>query len=526
MELRGGELRASRGDVVVEQLLRFGHESADGARVTAIQRRASARHHRGVLRAERLADRRRGRAWRIGEATIEIGENPSRVLAAAQIDDEDVNRAPGPYGLHVHPISVEAEMRDAPAEGADLIHATALGSHAPLRRVGDLHFVAFAEPEAVDLVESARDEDARRGGRRQSLADRQIGADHEAEAASTESLGDLERHGGGVAEEPTTRGRARQRFVRRGDSLRPVCRTAGGDARDLENAVALLDVAVHALVRSGDEAMSGGDLGMRPPIRAGPVRMLAEEAEAPRNEERGRRTAAEVCAGLSSADRTAHMDTSEAIAAFTSDPKEFLQKNCVIIAGGSTRNPGRTIFKMASSSVARGPGTVLRMRSKLRTSWSVNISNNNGGNPDGAKLGADEFVGYYIPMKQMSDTTNVFGQAPTDGSVGLLLTSQLTGCTFGFATQNGHFSAGHIQPQKNVQRVVNEINMRSKLGQGLGANARLVEKGIDYDDIATIVGIFKNGAWKVYMQRIDVKDCVKHIAGIVQIGRASCRERV
>lgn len=219
------------------------------------------------------------------------------------------------------------------------------------------------------------------------------------------------------------------------------------------------------------------------------------------------------------------MQASEAIAKLRANPKSFLRQNCVIIAGGTTRNPGMTIFRMIPGNTdVRSRGSILKSRMKSRPFWSVNISNNNGGNPAGATLADDEFAGYYIPMKQMTDhADNVFGQAPNDGSADILLTSQLTGCTFGFASLNGHFFAGHIQPEGGVARDVTERNMRNKLQSGFSGGGRTIEKGRDYKDIATIVGVFSGGKWEIYMQRIDWNpgdgsNGFKEIAGISRLG--------
>jgi len=197
------------------------------------------------------------------------------------------------------------------------------------------------------------------------------------------------------------------------------------------------------------------------------------------------------------------MKLASAIQKFTDDPGSFLKNNCVIIAGGTSRPPGPTIFRMvAGTSVVKGK--TLGVMS-ARALWTVNISNNNGGTPGpGVVLGPDEFVGYYIPMKQQGDSVaNIFGQPPMDGSLTLLLTSQLTGCTFGFSTLGGQMVASHLQPLTTADRPTNERNMASITQAGMGGTARLVQKGTDYQDIATVAGKWNGREWKLYMQRID-----------------------
>jgi hypothetical protein len=198
------------------------------------------------------------------------------------------------------------------------------------------------------------------------------------------------------------------------------------------------------------------------------------------------------------------MKVQEAIAKFTTDPKRFLADNCVMIAGGTTRAAGMTIFRMSTSASTvqkAGKGGAM----DPRPLWSVNISNTNGGNPaPGVALANDEFIAYYIPMKQQTDNVaNTFGNPPSDGSVTFLVTSQLSGCTFGFSKMGGQFVASHLQPQRGVAPAVGQQNMANLIQSGLSGSGTLVEKGSDYKDYATIVGVFRHGEWKVYMQPID-----------------------
>ncbi len=216
------------------------------------------------------------------------------------------------------------------------------------------------------------------------------------------------------------------------------------------------------------------------------------------------------------------MTIQDAVAKFTTDPKSFLNDNCVNIAGGNTRGSGLTIFIMSHGTtpvMKKGFGGM-----SPKPFWTVNISNKNGGNPGpGVALGNDEFIAYYLPMKRQTDNVaSVFGNPPSDGSVSLLLTSQLSGCTFGFSNLGGQFIASHLQPVTGTSQTVNRQNMAQLTQSGMSGSAKLVEKGKDYQDYATVVGIFKNKEWKVYMQAIDWnpgngRTGFKEIKGIVKL---------
>lgn len=191
-----------------------------------------------------------------------------------------------------------------------------------------------------------------------------------------------------------------------------------------------------------------------------------------------------------------------------------------MIAGGTTRGAGLTIFCMSNSgSTVKKAGRKGAMNP--RPTWSVNISNNNRGNPgQGIVLANDEFIAYCIPMKQQTDNVaNIFGSPPSDGSVTFMLTSQLSGCTFGFSNVGGQFVASHLQPLKGVTQAINRQNMAGLIQPGLGGPGRLVEKGTDYQDYATVVGVFRHGEWKVYMQPIDwnTEGGFKEMKGITKL---------
>ena len=139
---------------------------------------------------------------------------------------------------------------------------------------------------------------------------------------------------------------------------------------------------------------------------------------------------------------------------------------------------GPTIFQLSNH------GTSLQQRNhnSPRPKYTARVSaGNNGGNPGlGVVLAPDEFVAYYIPMKQLGDAAaNVFGQ-PDPTITPLLLTSQLTGCTFGFSSAGGNFTAGHIQPSTQLSQDVNRAAMAVMAGNALGANTKLVQKGDAY----------------------------------------------
>src|SRR5207244_10355748 len=130
---------------------------AEGAGIGFDERGTCPGDDPGVAWPERLAHALGEPPARVGEAAVQVREDPSRILTAAKVDHEEVQLALRRERLDVHPLAVEAQERRTAAEGADLIHPPALGSRAPLASVSDLHLVANREREPVSLAERPGD---------------------------------------------------------------------------------------------------------------------------------------------------------------------------------------------------------------------------------------------------------------------------------------------------------------------------------------------------------------------------------
>ncbi len=194
-----------------------------------------------------------------------------------------------------------------------------------------------------------------------------------------------------------------------------------------------------------------------------------------------------------------NMTIPQAIFLLTTNPKEFLNKNFLNIAGGNGRPAGPTIFQLSNL------GAVIPQRNhnSPRPKYRVQVSaGNNGGNPGvGVVLAAHEFVAYYVPMEQLG-AGGVFTQ-PNPAVTPLMLTSQLTGCTFAFDNTGGTLMAGHIQPSPQLDNKTNRMAMGVMATHALGGTATIVQKGKAYTHAATVVAIYRHNTWKVYMQRVD-----------------------
>ncbi len=126
---------------------------------------------------------------------------------------------------------------------------------------------------------------------------------------------------------------------------------------------------------------------------------------------------------------------------------------------------------------------------------------------------ADEFDAYYIPMVQTADVGNNSSHytLPTTGTPTLMITSQLSGCSFGVGSDaNGATLVTHIQPNQAIgaglgqagfgQRTADLANVvNTSFPQQKGVFAM----GAQYQTRAAVIGQMKNNTWKFYLQAIS-----------------------
>jgi hypothetical protein len=201
------------------------------------------------------------------------------------------------------------------------------------------------------------------------------------------------------------------------------------------------------------------------------------------------------------------MNTSSAIAALFKDPHDFLLHNLVKIFGGATLHSKLRIFTIEKKEGVNitGPSTRDASRMKSRERWDIKVTPKQ----PGSGLAENEFEAYYLAMKQLDDdfqTTHF--TVPLDGP-DLLLTSQLSGCSFGFAsTLDGNCMVSHIQPSK-AGAVADSGKMASKILEG--AMGGSVFGRSQYDEMATVLGHRQKGHWAFYAQMHNGQNSYKEV---------------
>ena len=217
-----------------------------------------------------------------------------------------------------------------------------------------------------------------------------------------------------------------------------------------------------------------------------------------------------------------------AVIGLLKDPPTLLRKCMLIIAGGS-----------ATTAPANGQAAVATFRVSMKDKsntigFTTGLSGMIGktrdreaarfmklGGPAKATPGTDEFNAYYIPMVQTSDaaTGSSHYSLPTDDGPDFMITSKLSGCTFGVGSSvNGATLVSHIKPNTDIAHGPGRAaNLSSAVTGGFDSMTGQVRKGVEYTDYASVIGYRSDGAWKFYMQAVDTGKNLTHVISKVQV---------
>jgi hypothetical protein len=198
----------------------------------------------------------------------------------------------------------------------------------------------------------------------------------------------------------------------------------------------------------------------------------------------------------------------------TANPEAFLRHYFVQIAGGKAETSGTpsgvgTFSFYTYNTAVPGFTTglsgflgITKNREKIRFS-KLRMRK--------STLAADEFDAWYVAMVVSgSGVQTTHSMVPGAGGPDILLTSQLSGCTFGIgsATASGGRLVSHIQP---LGTATGRTDMHTEMLAGLntGGVDSLFEKenrpgahsyGGNANNRASVIGVRHNGQWGFYAQ--------------------------
>jgi hypothetical protein len=124
--------------------------------------------------------------------------------------------------------------------------------------------------------------------------------------------------------------------------------------------------------------------------------------------------------------------------------------------------------------------------------------------------GVDEFDAYYIPMVQTTDVAANTSHytLPTAGQPTIMITSQLSGCSFGVGSDaHGATLVTHIQPNQAVGQGLGKAgfdqrtaDLANVINNSFHHRKGVFKLGDQYQARAAVIGQLKNGKWKFYLQ--------------------------
>ncbi len=206
-----------------------------------------------------------------------------------------------------------------------------------------------------------------------------------------------------------------------------------------------------------------------------------------------------------------------AVAQLLASPRKFLRKYPLNISDDGTlgtSGPTNRVF-VTNHTPGKRPGTILRTH-RMHTAESFNINLTNIGLPTGHQINAVRIA------TTQSDQAASWYRLNTIGAA-LMVTCQLTGCAFVIRAAGvggiGAIECGHMLPT--------DLTTMAAIETGEALNTRLVASGnylavygrnsYDhqqngmYDRNVAIIGVRRNGQWKIYAQKKDTQRGIKSV---------------
>jgi hypothetical protein len=190
-------------------------------------------------------------------------------------------------------------------------------------------------------------------------------------------------------------------------------------------------------------------------------------------------------------------------------PLDFLRHYKVVIAGtGSGDGSGVAVFDFVDKSMTvpgfkTGVSGVLGMRGNrevIRFSWHKSDKG------QCLELEANQFRAHYLAMMQVDSPDAIRYPLPGEGEPDIMLTSQLSGCSFGFGseTSSGVQLVSHVQPPRGAGEKAHALAT-----EAASAAVRPGFEGVlqrpagtwSYGSaFATVIGVRSGRRWHFYFQ--------------------------
>lgn len=215
-------------------------------------------------------------------------------------------------------------------------------------------------------------------------------------------------------------------------------------------------------------------------------------------------------------------------------PEKLMRRVNLVIAGGATRSPtlpnapappanGQAViatFNVEMKGYMSNGAFVARTAKGFTTGLSGLLGRQKDRpiaqvtrlpGPAVAVPAAGEFNAFYVPMVQTSDVAanTSHYSLPTAGGPDVMITSQLSGCSFGVGSNpGGAVLVSHVQPNLALPVANRAADLANNLGAGFAHLTSTAAKLNQYDVYAAIVGVRTNATWRFYLQAYDTSQRV------------------
>ncbi len=208
-----------------------------------------------------------------------------------------------------------------------------------------------------------------------------------------------------------------------------------------------------------------------------------------------------------------------------STPDTLMRKVNLVIVGGATRSP---TLPNAAPPPANGQAEEATFKVVVRQETALGFTTGFSGllgrqknrviarierlaGPASQPPPQDHFNAYYVPMVQTSDVAGGTSHytLPMAGGPDIMITSQLSGCTFGVGSDaQDALLVSHVQPDNTIQDASQRAaDLAGSVRQGFAGVRAMVTSGRSYENYAAIIGVRSpisgNGSrliWRFYLQ--------------------------
>jgi hypothetical protein len=220
------------------------------------------------------------------------------------------------------------------------------------------------------------------------------------------------------------------------------------------------------------------------------------------------------------------MTAAEIVRLIATDPERLMRQVSLKVFGGS-RSPSSAYEFIVVDAGRAMPGFTtgisgLLGQTKARPVFHIKLRRTAAPAEIAAAASGASFFAQYVAMRQVSDQpSDTHRMLPSRGGPDIMVTSQLTGCTFGIGSDaGGNRLVSHLQPpQSQKDPVLRSGALADATGRGFARDSDFstFARGEDYQSEAVILGIRRDGAWHLYAQHIDFRAGGQDVARVTRL---------